>query len=514
MLLLAGNTLMLGLLGLPPINGVLPQSPMHTRALAALWRETKGKQALQGLDRSTLQHCRRTSGSTHGTEATRSTLSTTSATVSKNAVCCCGNQLAGAGPVTQPPSRPAPLLAANGPLLSKPQGTQLTPLEQRLPAVPAPPEVHQGSVAVQIVDLQHMPLAHQQQLTPVQPVRTSSPGRHEQQHSEQQELEQPAVLVPFPLLSPAYRSQEVNQIEEEARGPGFFFQTYEQRIPELQELADEAQADTEEVSGAGPFMATYLPPEQQQQPQFSGTLELAQRRSSSGRRGVRPDMEVAKVSAGEAHVSPRAPAVASLPPVPAPVEGPRQGSMGPSWCSGQPSSSIPSHPDALALVLDDKEPGLVLQPHNTEPRVEVAPGHPTEAAEMRYANGQPLQGPAPAEPSVGVAEQRLSNLVQSLLVAACLPVMYAIQQVPTSVVSKAWKEDTAPLRMCCLLMGVWACLIHAGNDCSDSLPFPLSLCLYDVPCSLLPPLDHSPLTCKHTTTCARTGVGFLPGDGH
>jgi len=28
------NTLMMGLLGLPPTNGVLPQAPMHTRSLA------------------------------------------------------------------------------------------------------------------------------------------------------------------------------------------------------------------------------------------------------------------------------------------------------------------------------------------------------------------------------------------------------------------------------------------------------------------------------------------------
>lgn len=34
LLLLAGVTALLGLLGLPPINGVIPQAPMHTRALA------------------------------------------------------------------------------------------------------------------------------------------------------------------------------------------------------------------------------------------------------------------------------------------------------------------------------------------------------------------------------------------------------------------------------------------------------------------------------------------------
>ncbi|KAI8472029.1 MAG: putative boron transporter [Monoraphidium minutum] len=36
MALLAGLTLLCGLLGLPPVNGVLPQAPMHTRALATL----------------------------------------------------------------------------------------------------------------------------------------------------------------------------------------------------------------------------------------------------------------------------------------------------------------------------------------------------------------------------------------------------------------------------------------------------------------------------------------------
>lgn len=33
------QTLICGLLGLPPSNGVLPQSPMHTRSLAVLRRQ-------------------------------------------------------------------------------------------------------------------------------------------------------------------------------------------------------------------------------------------------------------------------------------------------------------------------------------------------------------------------------------------------------------------------------------------------------------------------------------------
>lgn len=36
LLLLGGMTLMCGLLGLPPVNGVIPQSPMHTRACSAV----------------------------------------------------------------------------------------------------------------------------------------------------------------------------------------------------------------------------------------------------------------------------------------------------------------------------------------------------------------------------------------------------------------------------------------------------------------------------------------------
>ncbi len=36
LLLLSGMTLLCGLLGLPPVNGVLPQAPMHTRSLATL----------------------------------------------------------------------------------------------------------------------------------------------------------------------------------------------------------------------------------------------------------------------------------------------------------------------------------------------------------------------------------------------------------------------------------------------------------------------------------------------
>ena len=33
------QTLICGLLGLPPSNGVLPQSPMHTKSLAVLKRQ-------------------------------------------------------------------------------------------------------------------------------------------------------------------------------------------------------------------------------------------------------------------------------------------------------------------------------------------------------------------------------------------------------------------------------------------------------------------------------------------
>lgn len=39
MLLLAFLTLLCGLIGLPPVNGVLPQAPMHTKSLATLKRQ-------------------------------------------------------------------------------------------------------------------------------------------------------------------------------------------------------------------------------------------------------------------------------------------------------------------------------------------------------------------------------------------------------------------------------------------------------------------------------------------
>lgn len=37
------QTLLTGLIGLPPVNGVLPQAPMHTRALASLKRAPGGQ---------------------------------------------------------------------------------------------------------------------------------------------------------------------------------------------------------------------------------------------------------------------------------------------------------------------------------------------------------------------------------------------------------------------------------------------------------------------------------------
>ncbi|KAM1125771.1 hypothetical protein FF1_041038 [Malus domestica] len=44
------QTLMCGLLGIPPSNGVIPQSPMHTKSLATLKR-----QGLNELKESTIQ---------------------------------------------------------------------------------------------------------------------------------------------------------------------------------------------------------------------------------------------------------------------------------------------------------------------------------------------------------------------------------------------------------------------------------------------------------------------------
>lgn len=39
--LLGIMTLMCGLLGIPPVNGVLPQAPMHTKSLATLKKQLK-----------------------------------------------------------------------------------------------------------------------------------------------------------------------------------------------------------------------------------------------------------------------------------------------------------------------------------------------------------------------------------------------------------------------------------------------------------------------------------------
>ncbi|GMH43262.1 hypothetical protein BSKO_11184 [Bryopsis sp. KO-2023] len=44
-LLLGGMTVMCGLLGIPPVNGVLPQAPMHTKSLATLKKQLKKMEA-------------------------------------------------------------------------------------------------------------------------------------------------------------------------------------------------------------------------------------------------------------------------------------------------------------------------------------------------------------------------------------------------------------------------------------------------------------------------------------
>eukprot|EP00898_Chlorokybus_atmophyticus_P003913 jgi/Chlat1/4522/Chrsp29S00334 len=60
LLLLAAITAVLGLVGLPPINGVLPQAPMHTKSLATLKREIVGGALRRAAKRAIV------SGPTHG----------------------------------------------------------------------------------------------------------------------------------------------------------------------------------------------------------------------------------------------------------------------------------------------------------------------------------------------------------------------------------------------------------------------------------------------------------------
>ncbi|XP_071734201.1 boron transporter 4-like [Rutidosis leptorrhynchoides] len=51
-LLLGFTTLLCGLIGLPPSNGVLPQSPMHTKSLAVLKRQIIRKKMVEGANES------------------------------------------------------------------------------------------------------------------------------------------------------------------------------------------------------------------------------------------------------------------------------------------------------------------------------------------------------------------------------------------------------------------------------------------------------------------------------
>eukprot|EP00803_Ostreobium_quekettii_P007182 evm.model.scf_511.2 EVM.evm.TU.scf_511.2 scf_511:53252-64416(-) len=55
-LLLAFMTLMCGLLGIPPVNGVLPQAPMHTKSLATLKKQLKKRDARRELIRNSQAH--------------------------------------------------------------------------------------------------------------------------------------------------------------------------------------------------------------------------------------------------------------------------------------------------------------------------------------------------------------------------------------------------------------------------------------------------------------------------
>ncbi|KAK8481972.1 hypothetical protein V6N11_013892 [Hibiscus sabdariffa] len=55
-LLLGIMTLICGLLGLPPSNGVLPQSPMHTKSLSVLKKQLMRKKIVKSAKESMLQH--------------------------------------------------------------------------------------------------------------------------------------------------------------------------------------------------------------------------------------------------------------------------------------------------------------------------------------------------------------------------------------------------------------------------------------------------------------------------
>ncbi|MCL7034764.1 hypothetical protein MKW94_027902 [Papaver nudicaule] len=56
MLLLGSMVLICGLLGIPPSNGVLPQSPMHTKSLAVLKRQLIRKEMVRSAKESITQH--------------------------------------------------------------------------------------------------------------------------------------------------------------------------------------------------------------------------------------------------------------------------------------------------------------------------------------------------------------------------------------------------------------------------------------------------------------------------
>ncbi|GMJ11652.1 hypothetical protein like AT5G25430 [Hibiscus trionum] len=55
-LLLGVLTLICGLLGLPPSNGVLPQSPMHTKSLSVLKKQVIWKKMVKGAKEGMIQH--------------------------------------------------------------------------------------------------------------------------------------------------------------------------------------------------------------------------------------------------------------------------------------------------------------------------------------------------------------------------------------------------------------------------------------------------------------------------
>ncbi len=378
MLLLAALTLLMGLLGLPPVNGVLPQAPMHTHALAKLWQRKHNKTASHPHDDSAQQATSTQVAAADGTVATTAN----------------GHVPAGLQPEVRSPSVHSAQL--NGRERQQKRGLQrveMTVGPTQPKAQPAPQLAGSHS--------------HAAQNSGPGDAAAAQSGAHLAQQTHHGTSVQPGHFMQVFESVQEQASRSLASADSSAHAAGtnghrhnisgescVFMQTFvDESNAHNAQGADLHVANTHEKEGVGTCLVD--PGTQQTVTMHTRsntyTGEDAYMGPLHGNTAIRSplskadDNSMVAVAVGDARVG--------------------NGSCTVGVCAA-------SEPNGAAGAHTGDEPYDAVGAHM------ASETHGDDAAMP-----------------VGAAEQRVSNLIQSLLVAACLGLTYAIRQIPTSVVS-------------------------------------------------------------------------------